>query len=304
MLTDHKIDFDNDQMKELIYKPIFIVGCGRSGTTIFNDILSWHKDLAWFSTYSVKYYSRWEVSACLCKFYRSNIMQHIFGRRWPEPDEGHLLWDWCQPVDNSPNDPALAETDVNAVSISRCRKLVNDHIRYAGKKRFINKNTRNSRRIRYLNKIFPDSLFIHILRDGRAVAASLLNVRWWKYFKPWFMNDSRSENRETANGSPEKLAAQVWLSEVSKVLEDKDILDPNRYLEIKYEDFVSEPVATMAAVCDFCELDWTPDFEQHVKSIDIRNMNDRYKERLTREQIIELNQTIKELSDQLGYRLD
>ena len=291
-------------MKGRIYKPIFIVGCGRSGTTIFNDILSWHKDLAWISDYSTKYYTRLPVSAYLCKLYRSKFMQYILGKRLPKPAEGNVLWDRCHPVDNSPYDPALAEIDVNSESFSRCRKLVSDHIRYSGKKRFINKNTRNSRRIRYLNEIFPDALFIHVLRDGRAVVASLLNVRWWKRFKPWFINDRKLENPVAARRDPEGLAAQVWLFEVAKVLDDKKYLDPDRYLEVKYEEFVSNPILAMTAVCNFCELDWSPDFEQHIKSINIRNMNYRYKERLTREQILKLNKTIKELSDRLDYRLD
>ena len=291
-------------MKDRIYKPIFIVGCGRSGTTLFNDILTRHKDLAWISYYSTKYYIRLPVSAYLCKLNRSKFMRHLFGKRLPKPDEGHLLWDWCHPVDNSPYDPALTEIDMNPKSCSRCRKLVSDHIRYSGKKRFVNKNTRNSRRIRYLNEIFPDALFIHILRDGRAVGASLLNARWWKDFKPWFINDNKLESPVETSSNPEELAAQVWLFEVAKVLDDKKYLDPDRYLEVKYEDFVSNPTLTMTAVCNFCELDWTPDFEQHIKSMNIRNMNYRYKERLTREQILRLNKIIKELAERLGYRLD
>ena len=35
-------------------------------------------------------------------------------------------------------------------------------------------------RIGYLNEIFSDAKFIHILRDGRAVANSLINVEFWR----------------------------------------------------------------------------------------------------------------------------
>ena len=44
-----------------------------------------------------------------------------------------------------------------------------------GRPRFVNKNLQNSFRVRLLNLIFPDAKFIHIIRDGRAVAFSLLN---------------------------------------------------------------------------------------------------------------------------------
>ena len=39
----------------------------------------------------------------------------------------------------------------------------------------MNKNLQNSFRVRLLNLIFPDAKFIHIIRDGRAVAFSILN---------------------------------------------------------------------------------------------------------------------------------
>ena len=32
-----------------IYKPIFLIGVPRSGTTLLNNIICRHKDLAWFS---------------------------------------------------------------------------------------------------------------------------------------------------------------------------------------------------------------------------------------------------------------
>jgi Sulfotransferase family len=46
-----------------------------------------------------------------------------------------------------------------------------------GRSRFVNKNLQNSFRVRLLNSIIPDAKFIHIIRDGRAAAFSLLNKK-------------------------------------------------------------------------------------------------------------------------------
>ena len=43
-----------------------------------------------------------------------------------------------------------------------------------GKARFVNKHPRNSVRIDYLRRVFPDARFIHVIRDGRAVVSSIV----------------------------------------------------------------------------------------------------------------------------------
>jgi hypothetical protein len=288
-------------MKERIFKPIFIVGCGRSGTTIFNNTLSWHKDLAWISNYSNRLYPAFPASALSCKFYRSKLAKRLLGKLLPRPVEGYNLWNWCHPVVNSPNDPPLIDIDVSEESLSRCRILVNDHLRFSCKKRFVNKNTRNSRRIRYLNKVFPDALFIHILRDGRAVVASLLNVKWHKSHRLWITDESESTMPINNISKPLQMAAKLWQREVERILEDKNYLDGDRFLQIKYEDFVSTPILTMMEVCEFCNLDWSAEFEQYINSINLKNMNYRFNKRLTRDQITKLNSDIKPLAEKLGY---
>ena len=52
-------------------------------------------------------------------------------------------------------------------------------MKYQGKREFIAEYSGWSR-IAFFNEIFPHCRFIHIVRDGRAVANSLLNVSYWK----------------------------------------------------------------------------------------------------------------------------
>jgi hypothetical protein len=291
-------------MENKIYKPIFIVGCGRSGTTIFYNTLAWHSDLAWISYYSNHFYTSTPTITWLCNLYRSALVNKIVKRRIPTPDEGYRIWNWCKPVLNSPNDPPLTERDVDETVSLRCRKMVHDHIRYSRKKRFLNKNTRNSRRIKFLNQIFPDAKFIHMVRDARAVVASFLNVDWYKSLTPWFIEQKNNTSTSQTDLDPVELAAQLWKMEVGKVIQDMNCLDSKQYIELKYEDLASDPISTLKQVCDFCELKWSLEFEEFIRTINIKNMNYRYKQRLTHKQIMQVKKSVRQFAAPLGYILD
>lgn len=289
-------------MEIQIEKPIFIVGSGRSGTTILYEILAWHKDLSWISNYSNRYYPHYAASIFMCNLYRSNIAKKIMGDRFPKPLEGYRLWDWCHPVENSPNDQPLTEADVTTGIALRCRKMLTDHLRFSGKKRFLNKNTRNSRRIRYLNTIFPDAKFIHIIRDGTpVVASSLINLKFWK--NPWILKRDENYNTSKDGNGNLVIAAQTWVEEVNRVLIDKEHLNRFQYFEIRYEDFTKFPVEIIKRVCDFCELNWTQEFEEFIKKKNIKNFNYRYKERLSDEQIRKIEEITHKFSSSLNNKI-
>ncbi len=290
-------------MKRLIHKPIFIIGCGRSGTTIFNDILCSHKDLAWFSNYSNRYYPIFPFIASSCAFNSLPGFRQLLRHRRPRPSEGYNLWNWCHPVPNSPSDPPLTEIDITQRAYSKCRRIVADHLRFSGKKRFVNKNTRNTRRIRYLNKIFPDARFVHVIRDGRAVVASLLNVYFWKDLQLWYEGYQKRDKPRVNRKNDIERAARLWVEEVNIARDARDHLLAAQYREIRYEDFVNDPVSTMQKTCVFLELEWTPEIQQHITEVNIRNLNHRYRDRLTKSQIRVLNEMLQPVFNDLGYTL-
>ena len=39
----------------MIARPVFILGTGRSGTTLFLNVLAFHPDFTWFSTFSKRF---------------------------------------------------------------------------------------------------------------------------------------------------------------------------------------------------------------------------------------------------------
>ncbi|GAJ21506.1 unnamed protein product, partial [marine sediment metagenome] len=71
-------------------------------------------------------------------------------------------------------------------------------------------------RIEYIKELFPDAKFIHILRDGRGVANSLINVDFWKGWEgphKWrwgMLNEEKMKEWNKYDQSFVILAAMEW----------------------------------------------------------------------------------------------
>jgi hypothetical protein len=84
--------------------------------------------------------------------------------------------------------------------------------------------------------LVPKARFIHVVRDGRAVA--------------------HSQYKRT--GKHVELAAQDWVDGNAKGLTNLAWLGADKYLMLKYEDLLSEPENTLKAVCKFLNLEYEP----------------------------------------------
>lgn len=83
--------------------------------------------------------------------------------------------------------------------------------------------------------IWPHAHFIHIIRDGRDLAAShLKTVPDWGY----------QTVAEAAHG---------WLEVVTR---PRQAAPDNRYLEVRYEDLIAQPRATIERMLDHLGLPW------------------------------------------------
>src|SRR4051794_19975166 len=93
--------------------PLFIVGCGRSGTTIIYELLCEHPDLAWFSNYAERWPSLPQLEV-LTRFRDIGAIRRSASRFVPSPVEGHELWDRCGPQDEQRRNAPLTGADVDA----------------------------------------------------------------------------------------------------------------------------------------------------------------------------------------------
>jgi hypothetical protein len=284
-----------------IDRPIFIVGCGRSGTTITYDLLAEHPALAWFSNYT----QRWPAApqlAALSRLRKLESVRRSRSRFTPKPREGHSIWDRYSTHSGSVLNAPLTEIHATEREIGRLRHVVSQHLRYQRKTRFVNKNTRNTRRIRYLRRIFEDALFIHLVRDPRAAAASLLRVHFWPELPIWWCADQTPTELVAQGRDPAGLAAEFWVRETQQVVEDRASLAPDHYLEIRYEDFVNGPAAALSVIADFADLAASPLMEA-LAANEVRDRTEGYRKELSAEQIQEIERIVHPHARQFGYDL-
>ena len=111
--------------------------------------------------------------------------------------------------------------------------IYQDHLRRAGKVRWGDKTPGYIKIAQPLAAMFPDARFIHIFRDGRDVAKSFQAVGW---FGPWLHANTRQWTE-----------AIDWNSRLSR----SEIA--GRIFQLRYEDLVLEPEATLRKVCAFLE---------------------------------------------------
>ena len=122
-------------------------------------------------------------------------------------------------------------------------------------------------RARFIAAALPETRFIHVIRDGRAVASSLLQMPWWRGYEGptgwgWGpLSDDDQRAWESAGRSFAVLAAIEWRILMDAFAEAKAAIDPERWIEVRYEDLVRDPIATTKGVAEFMGLPWSTAFE-------------------------------------------
>ena len=286
----------------LVERPVFVVGSGRSGTTVFYNLMAGHRELGWFSSYVERFPNLPWLAGLNALYQIPPLVKRYAKRGWfPSPVEAHNLWDLFHPVEDSRGCPPFTERDVALADQEGLRRFVTDVLRFSRSARFINKNTRNTRRIRYLHALFPDALFVHVIRDGRAVTNSFLNVYWWPSLSLWWANGKTPVQMQQQGVEPVLVAARTWKLEVERVLQDKKYIPEEQYVEVRYEGLMRDPVKEIKRVLRFCDLPWTPHIQAHIEAFDISSRNWKWRDEFSTERIASVEEELGSLLDQLGY---
>jgi hypothetical protein len=286
-----------------ITKPVIIVGTGRCGSTVFHRLLATHPHVMWLSGFAMKYptrpaWNRWAVTAM-----GNPLLRRLLGE-WVRPNEQYPFWDQYAYGFSAPCQD-LVRSDVSA----RVKKQVRaafDAMLTERRNRLLLKIT-GWPRIGYLDEIFPDAKFVHIQRDGRAVASSLLHVHFWRgWFGPqeWRVGVLSPEDQatwESYDRSFTALAALQWRNQMRAMDAARRAVDPQRFYEIKYEAFCDQPLETCRRVLEFAELPVPPEFEREARALSIKNMSNRWRDDLTPAQQKVLDDLLREDLQRYGY---
>ena len=135
---------------------------------------------------------------------------------------------------------------------SLCRALYAHHAAKADKPQaqLGDKNNFHVGHVPLIDALQPGCKFIHIVRDGRDVAASYMALN--------------KASRGTSSQYYPKLAGTVgqaadeWAQNVMQARQSLGDLPYDRWIEVRYEDVVCETVPTLERICAFLGTDFDP----------------------------------------------
>ncbi len=289
-----------------IDRPIFVIGTGRSGTTLFFQLLGFHPDLAWFSTYGNYFYRRtWP--ALLSRVRDVPGIDRILpleARYTPKPTESYgILNDVTQNLFTA--ERRLDASDATPEIAERFRSRVLAYLRLQGKPRFANKHT-GFARTRFLRAIFPSARFIHVYRDGRAVANSLIRVAWWKDLDSWHWGPMRPDYAEEyARSGHDRLvlAAISWKTLMDEIEDECRDLAAEALLRVRYDDLVNDLRPALENVLRFAELPDRPLFWSRVDRHTVQDMENKWRTKLDAKQIELLEKSLAGHLQKYGFAL-
>jgi hypothetical protein len=123
-----------------------------------------------------------------------------------------------------------------------------------------------------LRDFFPDARFVHIHRDGREAALSMREYPVLRvavavmygllgeveYSHAGLVELERAEpaaiDRLLATRPPVELYGRYWSDQIRRGCAARARLDPGAFLDLRFEDLVTEPRRELARIADFLEI--------------------------------------------------
>lgn len=128
---------------------------------------------------------------------------------------------------------------------------------------------------------------------------------WGGGVKPWWQNgltEGDLRDWDDSGRSAAALAAIQWRRVVQTTDDEKKALGADRFIEVRYEDFVQSPVEVVGEIFKQCGLETSPRATRYITTRgEIKNMNHRFRYRLTLEQISTVERLTKSAVALKGY---
>jgi hypothetical protein len=301
--------------------PHFIVGTGRSGTTLVHEVVVRHPQTGFISNLDDKLSAlnlagRWNRSLFQRSSARDPNMAQAFrhrprmierGRMRLAPSEGwNLLTRQVTPMFAEPCRD-LVRNDVTPRLEQRMRNFFAEREAAQQCDVLVHKLT-GWPRAGFLHAIFPEAKFIHVVRDGRAVANSFLQMGWWDGYRgvpSWYLGslpEPYLREWEATGRSFHLLAALEWRMLLEAFERARALLPGTQWLDVRYEDILDHPEEEFARILDFLGLPWTAQFERGLRRHRFDQKRSRQFERdLTPEQLAEMERVMAPMLRRWGY---
>jgi hypothetical protein len=264
--------------RHLIPSPVFLVGCARSGTSIFGEALAAHPSVAYL----------FELSS---------------------------LWNAAVPARV---DHRLERHHATAVIAERIYRSLHEVLGARASAVVVEKNPKHVLRVAFLDQLFPHAKFLHIIRDGRDVVASLMfrnrGDRWGHLEIPGWQDllDRYTDENHVRCAHQWRDAVVIARAEGAEL--------GDRYLEIRYEDLVLDARVVVGRALEHIGLGLVPGVESFLAKIqnetagsyhakkqvrhfveNHRRRIGRFEENLSRRELDEVVGVCGDLLRELGY---
>ncbi|WKU06722.1 sulfotransferase [Micromonospora sp. HUAS LYJ1] len=257
-----------------------VVGTGRCGSTLVQELLSRHPGVGFVSGVDDKL-SRLNLGGRLNgPLYRRSAprpagmtsLRHSRrllekGRLRVAPSEAYHLLDRHVVAGFSRPCRDLTAEDLTPYLRRRLRAFFDARIARQGCRLLLHHVT-GWPRTGFLRAGYPELRVVNVVRDGRAVTNSWLQMGWWDGWRGpdnWFLGplptDLRQEWEEYDRSFP-VLAALGWKMLMDRFAEARAAHPEGQWLDVRYEDLLADPRAEVARMLDFLGLDWSPAFEK------------------------------------------
>jgi Sulfotransferase family len=204
-------------------RPVLVVGSPRSGTTLLRDLLRAHPRLT-FPQESNVLPALWRLHGEPATERRARrLARDLLG------SFSTRAWQLDVPFDELVRERTF---------VGMTAALYEAWARKEGKPRWGDKTPLYALELPVALAIFPGAQVVHLVRDGRDVAASLLR-------QPWGPRNVTS-------------AARLWRRCVETARSDGEPLGPDGYLELRYERLVAEPEEVLRGLCAFLGEEFDP----------------------------------------------
>jgi hypothetical protein len=310
-----------------IVKPVFIISCPRSGSSLLFKILS----------ESNKLWSAYREGHFVWQKFLPEPRDHIFSVHLTEKDyqpedqqivedlyhrhtfNHNVLGDLCRIITFREGLPTLFNglLDINYKLKS---KFINEY-------RIIDKTPTNVFKVDYLYKLFPDAKFIFLTRNGLTNISSLIDAwnskgklfafefrEFYQYNrdidiknydgKVWkFLNPPGWEKYLKGKSLAEVCAFQ-WLSANKYALDSFSKIPKEQVFHMKYEDLQENRTSKIRETCDFLEIVCSESVQEmflkdpKVSTVSLPNKQKWLK---NKDQLITIESEIAEMQKQLGY---
>lgn len=214
---------------------VFIIGCIRSGTTLLQRLVNAHPALA------IVHETHW-----IPRLYKNRTGLTPEGLVTSEFIDYLCAHDRFSHLGMERTEIERLLTPGEAISYAAFVSRIFDLYASAHGKRLAgDKTPAYVKNVAFLHTLWPKTKFVHLIRDGRDVALSIMN---------WNKACNNAGRHVTWSEDPVSTTALYWRRKVQLGREGGSSLDPELYYEIRYEAMVTDPQGECTKLCAFLNL--------------------------------------------------